>query len=58
MDMAVIKEIEALRKMTAGGFRQSCDEEFGEESRANGRTEGLPNPAVDLGTEPRPSGSG
>ena len=36
MDAAVIKEIEALRKMTVAGLRQSCDEEFGEESRSNG----------------------
>jgi len=41
MDMAVIKEIEALRKMTVGGLRQSYDEVFGEESRSNG----APTPA-------------
>jgi hypothetical protein len=41
MDMAVIKEIEALRKMTVGGLRQSYDEKFGEESRSNG----APTPA-------------
>ena len=35
MDMAVIKEIEALRKMTVGGLRQRYDEEFDEESRSN-----------------------